>query len=464
MNAISSPGAGHNGGPPMTNTSFPDKLLPFFTEHAHFKITYGGRASAKSWTIARLLILLAYAEAGHLILCTREFQTSIADSVHALLKGQIFALGLAPWFDITDREIRCRTNGSRFIFKGLHHNINEIKSTEGVTICWIEEAQVVSQVSWAVLEPTIRTTNRNSKVLPGGRPPEIWASFNPLDDEDHLYKLFVAPLDMSDPKKAVQNAAYLQMRTEESIIVEMNWRDNPWFSNSSDRSRKFMRAADPDAYDWVWEGKTKRISEAAVFRGRYFVREFKVPAGLHPYFGADFGFANDPSTLIRFFIEELEDDRRRLYIDYEAYGVGIETDDLPAFYAGGASIYNSHEYYEGVPGCTQWPIKADNARPETISFLTNKSFHISGAEKWKGCVEDGVSFLKGYSEILIHPRCHNTAQEFRLYSYKVDKRQDPPTILPVIVDKHNHCIDALRYGHDGIITQGGMDVWGKLSA
>lgn len=374
--------------------------------------------------------------------------------MHALLKIQIERLGLAPWFHITNTEITCRITGSRFIFKGLRHNIAEIKSTEGVTICWIEEAQAVSQASWLELEPTIRTPNAQT-----GRLPEIWASFNPLDDDDYLYKMFVAELDMKLPA----SAEYARMRSEDASVVEMNWRDNPWFPDDLDRSRKFMRATDPDAYDWVWEGKTRKISEAAVFRGRYYIDDRLPPEGLQPNYGGDFGFATDPSTLIKFYIDDREDDIRDLYITHEAYGVGVELDDMPAFYRGGPSIYGP-QVFEGVPGVDEgWPIKGDNARPETISYLANKQFNIAAAEKWPGCVEDGVAHLKGYRAIYIHPRCRYTAQEFRLYSYKVDKKTNPPSVLPVILDKHNHCIDALRYGHDGAITRAGLGTWRKLA-
>lgn len=444
---------GHNGGPQL-QPELPSKLTPWFNIRRRFKITHGGRGSAKSWTIARMLVLIAFSQKGHLILCTREFQTSLADSVHALLKGQIERLGLTPWFNITDREITCRLTKSRFIFKGLRHNIAEIKSTEGVTICWIEEAQAVSQASWLELEPTIRSSNPET-----GAPPEIWASFNPLDDEDYLYKMFVAPLDQASPAAL----EYQRMRSEDASIVEMNWRDNPWFPEDLNKSRKFMRATDPDAYDWVWEGKTRKISEAAVFRGRYYVQEFELPEGLTPNFGADFGFANDPSTLIKFYIDDRHPDMRDLYITHEAYGIGIELDDMPAFYRGGKSLY-SDTVYPGVPESDHgWPIKGDNARPETISYLANKQFNIAAADKWPGCVEDGVAHLKGYRAIYIHPRCRFTAQEYRLYSYKVDRKTNPPSIVPVILDKHNHCIDAIRYGHDGVITRAGLGNWRKLA-
>lgn len=163
------------------------------------------------------------------------------------------------------------------------------------------------------------------------------------------------------------------------------------------------------------------------------------------FFGADFGFANDPNTLVRCFILD-----GRLYIDYEAYAVGVELDEMP-------------QLYESVPGSHEWPIKADSARPETISYLANRvnpPFRISAATKWQGSVEDGIAYLKSFEKIVIHPRCKHAADEFRLYSYKVDKTTDE--VLPIILDKSNHIIDGLRYALDGYITKPGLSKWAAL--
>ena len=208
-----------------------------------------------------------------------------------------------------------------------------------------------------------------------------------------------------------------------------------------------MLEVDPDAYEWVWEGNTRQISDAIIFNKRVSVESFETPQGVRLFYGADFGFADDPSTLIRFWVDEATN---TLYIDYEAYGHHVELDEMPAF-------------YRSVPSVGDWPVKADCARPETISYLARNGFNISGAAKWDGSVEDGITHLKGFRRIVVHERCKHTAQEFRLYSYKVDKvTQD---ILPVIVDKHNHCIDAIRYGLDGYIQGRGVHgVWAKLGS
>lgn len=139
---------------------------------------------------------------------------------------------------------------------------------------------------------------------------------------------------------------------------------------------------------------------------------------------------------------------KKLYIDHEAYGVGVEIDELPAL-------------YRSVPGAEKWPIKADAARPETISYIANRAgFRISAAKKWQGSIEDGISYLKSFDKIVIHPRCKHCADEFRLYSYKVDKTTSE--VLPIIVDKWNHIIDGLRYALSDYITTPGMERWAQL--
>jgi phage terminase large subunit len=139
----------------------------------------------------------------------------------------------------------------------------------------------------------------------------------------------------------------------------------------------------------------------------------------------------------------------KLYVDYEAYGVGVELDEMP-------------QLYDSVPESRRWIIKADSARPETISYLKNRhNFRIEAAKKWQGSIEDGIAYLKSFDKIVIDPRCRHTADEFRLYSYKVDKITGD--ILPVVVDKNNHCLDAIRYALDGYITNPEAVLWEKMA-
>lgn len=389
--------------------------LLFLLEPKRLKGAWGGRGSGKSWSFARCLIAIAHSRKV-LILCAREYQNSIQDSVLRLLEAQIEMMGLTPWFDVQKTTIISKVTGAEFIFKGLHRNVLEIKSTEGVDYCWVEEAQTVSDESWQTLIPTIRK--------PGS---EIWVSWNPLSDTDSTHKRFI----LNSPPN--------------SIIRKVGWQDNHWFPAELEAERQYMLKIDPDAYDHVWEGGTRKISAATIYRGKFRVDSFKTPDHVERFFyGADFGFSQDPSTLVRFYIED-----NKLYIDYEAYEVGCEIDDL-------------EKLYDKVPGSRDWPIKADNSRPETISFVRRRGFLITAADKWPGSVEDGIEHIKGFDEIIVHERCVHTAMELRLYSYKVDKLSND--ILPVIVDKHNHCMDPLRYGLDGYIqARGGVGIWHKLA-
>ena len=185
----------------------PDKLLPFYYKKSRYKIAFGGRGSAKSWTIARLLVLLAASKQIR-VLCARETQKSIQESVHKLLKDQIDLLGLNAFFDVQESKILGK-NGSDFAFVGIRQqNITNIKSFEAVDICWVEEAQVVTKKSWDMLTPTIRK--------PGS---EIWVTFNPELDTDETYERFV----LNPP--------------EESIVIECNYTDNPWFPNELEKER-----------------------------------------------------------------------------------------------------------------------------------------------------------------------------------------------------------------------------------
>jgi phage terminase large subunit len=391
-------------------------FIELFRPH-RYKVFYGGRGSGKSFSVARALILIA-SRATVRVLCCREIQNSIRDSSYQLLKDMVQRLGLESQFVFTDQEIRCPATGSRFIFKGLLRNEQSVKSTEGIDICWVEEAQTVSEASWEVLIPTIRKPYS-----------EIWITFNPLHADDPTTQRFI------------------EHAPPEAYVRKVNYDENPYFPEELRKELEWDKAHDFEKYLHIWEGYPRTISDAQIFKGRYVVEDF--PDDLWEkadrlFFGADFGFAKDPSTLVRCFIYE-----NRLYIDYEAYGVGVEIDELP-------------ELYRSVPGADKWPIKADCARPETISYLANRSgFDISAADKWQGSIEDGIAYLKSFEKIVIHPRCKHTADEFRLYSYKTDRLTQE--VLPVILDKNNHVIDGLRYALSDYIRNPDSVYWEALA-
>ena len=386
---------------------------------ARYKVYWGGRGSGKSWAVAEALIRLASTRCIR-VLCVREYQNSIKDSSHKVLKDMISRLGLQAYFTITKEEIRS-TTGSEFIFKGLHGNEESIKSTEGIDYCWVEEAQTVSKSSWKVLGPTIRKAGA-----------EIWVTYNLINEDDATHDRFVI-----NPRSR-------------SIVHQVNYDQNPFFWDSPlVQEMEDDKRDNYHMYEHIWLGFPLRIDDSIIFSGKYVVEAFddelwKQAERLH--FGADFGFAQDPSTLIRDFVVG-----NTLYIEYEAWGTGVELDEMGEFYA-------------SVPGSKDWPIKADGARPETISHIRrNWGYNISAAEKWDGSVKDGIAHIRKFERIVIHPRCKHTAQEARLYRYKVDKITKE--VLPVIIDKNNHCWDATRYSLDGHIQQSGeLGVWKRLGA
>ena len=355
--------------------------------------------SGKSWACARHLLGFGFAKPVR-ILCAREIQRSINDSVQKLLCEQAAAMGLDKFYTATRDAIR-GANGTEFLFKGLRANPQEIKSMEGIDYCWIEEAQAVSAESWDVLIPTIR-----KEVS------EIWVTFNPLDENDPTYQRFV----VSPPDNA--------------IVRKVNYDENPYFPDVLRQEMEWLKSRDYESYLHIWEGECRKISNALVFGGRFRVEPFDTPNNARFYHGADWGFANDPTTLVRSFV-----DNGTLYIDQEAWGVGVEIDQTP-------------QLFDSVDTARRWPIKADCARPETISYMRRQGFNVTAAKKWQGSIEDGLEFIKTF-DIVIHPRCRHIIDEFNRYSYKVDKQTGD--ILPVIVDAYNHGIDALRYSLDGLI-------------
>jgi phage terminase large subunit len=379
----------------VKRAEFPNAFRGLFSP-SRYKILYGGRGGAKSWGVGRALVLLGAARPLR-ILCAREYQTSIKDSVIALLKDQILRLGLKNSYRFGTTFIQ-GVNGTEFLFKGLRVNPDEIKSLEGVDICWVEEAQRVSEDSWTYLIPTIRKQGS-----------EIWATFNPMDASDPTYRRFV----LNTPP--------------ETLLVRINWSDNPWFPEALERERRYCLQNDPDAYDWIWEGNPRALSDAVVFRGKFAVETFETPSEARLFFGADWGFGPDPTTLVRSFIKD-----RALYGDYEAYALGLELNQI-------AGVFDS------VPGARDWTIEADSSQPQTIRHAASFGFKIRGARKWPGSVEDGIAYLRSFERIVVHERCQHTGREMRLYSYKTDRAAG--LVLPMLDDKHNHCIDALRYAH-----------------
>ena len=385
----------------MSSTLRPDVprwFKPFLTP-ARYKGAYGGRGSGKSHAFASYIVIRCVSERTDVV-CLREVQRSLKQSVKKLIENKIEALGVGAHFEIQHDRIKGR-NGSIIIFEGLaNHTAESIKSLEGFDIAWFEEAQVASQRSLDLLRPTIRK--------PGS---EILFTWNPRLSSDPVETLLRGPNPPPD-----------------TVVHEVNFADNPWFPNVLKDEMEYDKRRDPDKYAHIWLGEYVRNSEARVFRN-WSVEEFEAPPGAIHRFGADWGFASDPTVLVRCHIIG-----RKLYVDHEAYQIGCEIADTPSLFL-------------SIPEAEKWPMVADSARPETISHMRRNGFpKIQAAVKGPKSVDEGVEWLKSF-DIIVHPRCKHTIDELTMYSYKADPLTGQ--ILPILSDKDNHVIDALRYACEG---------------
>ena len=374
-------------------------MLPVFKTDKRYTVCYGGRGSSKSWTIADML-LVSGMETKLRILCCREIQKSIKDSIHRLLSDKIVSNGFDGFYKVTNESIE-GLNGTNFLFKGLYQNIDNIKSTEGVDICHVEESQSISRRSIDVLIPTIRKDK--SRII---------FTMNPTTKDDVVYTDYILP-DRDDTLK-----------------IQMNYYDNPFFPDVLRQEMMWCRKTDVDRYNHVWLGEPIQHSEAQIYYGKWIIDDFEAPEKTHFYFGADWGFSQDPNALVRCHIIE-----QTLYIDYECGGVGIDIDKIP-------------DMFKLIPESDKHMIIADSARPETISYMRKNGFNVQGTRKGKGSIEDGIQKLRSFEKIIIHPRCKNLIDEFRLYSYKIDKLTGRPTSIPE--DKNNHYLDSLRYALENV--------------
>lgn len=282
----------------------------FLFEPARYKVAHGGRGSGKSHSFAKALLIQA-AQQPLRVLCAREIQKSIKDSVHALLADQIQFLGLESAYTVLETEIR-GINGSRFFFTGLQqHTVTSIKSIENVDRCWVEEAQTVSEKSWDILLPTIRA--------PGS---EVWLTLNPVLDTDSTYQRFIA--------KPSAN----------SVVVEVNYTSNPWFSAELEAERQETLRLNPTNYDHIWLGKCRPAVEGAIYHSAMVGVEKRVgnvphDAALKTHAVWDLGFADDMAIIlvqkagseIRF-IHHIEGNQRTL-ADYSAELRALTLDDQP---------------------------------------------------------------------------------------------------------------------------------------
>ena len=380
----------------------PRWMVPLLDD-VRYKGAFGGRASGKSHAIAEYIVercLMSKVD----VVCIRESQKSLKQSVKKLIEGKITRLGVAHLFFVMGSEIR-GPNGSVIIFEGMQsHTAESIKSLEGFDIAWVEEAQTLSQRSLDMLRPTIRKAGS-----------ELIFTWNPRNATDPVDVLLRGPGTENLPGGA--------------RVVEANYRDNPWLPLEMEQEANYDRGRDPDKYGHIWLGGYQTNSEARVFKN-WSIDECEPPKGAVLRYGLDFGFATDPSAGLRCCVE-----CKNLYVDQEVYKIGVEIDELP-------------EWLMQIPEAEKWPMVADSSRPETISYLRRNGFpKVQGAVKGAGSVDEGVEFLKSYN-IVVDPRCTHLIDELTLYSYKVDKATE--AVLPILTDLNNHLIDALRYALEGM--------------
>ena len=414
----------------MAQVEIPKAFNELLNKTARYKGYYSGRGCAKSHSFAMAALIKA-AKDGWLWLCCREHQKSIKDSVKALLDAKIVEGGLTEYFHSTREAIGAHSGGG-FIFEGLANNVQGIRSKEGVNAVWVEEANTVKQSSLDILIPTIRR--------PGS---EIWFSWNPRFENDPVDKMLRGLAQSEQTIEFDREIAKASGYDEWQIVRRVTLEDNPFYPPILQAEAERDKRRDPDRYRHIWLGEYAKDSEARVFRN-WTIGEIEVPPGSRPYYGADWGFSIDPTALIRCFVFP---EKRQLYIDAEVVSTHVDVDKRPEFFDRIADGPDDPLHPR------KWPVKADSSNPETISYMQKHGYpRMEGARKGPGSVEEGITFLQSY-DITVHPRCKRTIDEMTLYCFETDPLTNEVT--PVLADKDNHTIDALRYAVEAIRRHSG---------
>jgi len=392
----------------VSAVDFPIKLQMLF-DPCRYKVLYGGRGGAKSWGIARALLVIGVKKPTR-VLCAREFQNSIGQSVHKLLSDQIISLKLESFYEITQNSIRGK-NGTEFAFVGLKNNITNIKSYEGVDICWVEEAQSVSKTSWNILIPTIRKEQS-----------EIWISFNPELESDETYQRFV----VSPP--------------ENCKVAKINWSDNPWFPDTLRLEKDALFSRDREAYNTVWEGVCRQTVDGAIFAKEMTMAELdgrltNVPYDpikpVHAVF--DLGWADATAIwfvqfiaqevrLIRYY-ENSQETIAHYIAKMQSYGYVYDTIWLPHD-AGNKTLGSNGKSIEEIVRNTGYNTRVIERTPIVDS--------INAAR---------MMFTKCWFD---RANTHDGLQCLRHYRYDVDPETKQFSQKP-LHDSYSHGADAFRY-------------------
>jgi phage terminase large subunit len=390
----------------------PDGDFFYFRSDIRYFFSHGGRGGGKSEFVAEILDILG-SQFKIKILCAREFQNSIDESVLSILKRKIEEMeesGELPvgFYTIKNNKIYGQ-NGTLVTFVGLARHIGSIKSMDDYDILWIEEGQYISAVAWGLLDPTIRKAG--SVVI---------ITMNRDSEDSCLDRQFI----QEDPP-------------ENAIVTRVNYYDNPYDIPVLRQMAEECKRKNPDAYQHIWEGELNNISEAQILSGKWRIANFITPEGVAFYHGGDWSNGGaDPHTVIRSFVVN-----NKLYIDYEVK-TNVDDTKLPLM-------------WEKIPTLSdraQWKVWCDNSRPDIIRKMGEAGYNVEGAAKiFKGITKKdavkmaGVSYLRDFEEIVIHERCVETIKEAKNWKWKIDDKSGD--IMPEFTKGNDHLMDALRYSH-----------------
>lgn len=409
---------GPNGQPQIY---FGEKFLPLFEPYRH-KAYFGGRGSGKSHAFAEALALITSKKTKRVV-CGRQFQNSIKDSVKELLEQKMRAFGMVGkgGYKIYDREIVHEGNESRYSFIGLDRNPDSAKSLEGADICWIEEARTVNRRSMEIIIPTIRT--------PGS---EVWWSWNPEFETDPVDEYFRSPKSLELTEK------FADIPGAGRLVVAVDYNDNPYFYQTPlAQEMEYMRLGNEARYKHIWLGAYDDAYDTKIFSDIEIGR-ILVPEHIPARYGMDFGFGGDPFFMVKLYIIEAA---KTIYIAREATG-HVPLRELPTHML---TVLDDPSDY----------VKADSADPGSIDHLNSNGFNLDGAKKGPGSVRTGINWLQGY-HIVIDPECQEMREAARMYTWQVDKLTKKKLNVPV--HTFSHAWDACRYAcEDHILNEAADD-------
>lgn len=379
---------------PQQTIEIPEEFERLFDRDWREAAVWGGRFSLKSHTVARFLLIRARQEKTR-ILCAREFQNSIADSSHQLLSDLIQQYQLYD-FKVTDKSIENTITGSDFIFKGLRHNEQSVKSIEGIDIAWVEEAQTISKESIEILTPTVR--KEGSQII---------YTYNRLMEDDPVHQRLV-----------------IEGRPN-TLLINVNYDIAIKYGLMPDVIRNEMeddKANRPVLYKHKWLGEPSSM-ERKIYRDWKFIEQIPHEARLECY-GLDFGYSNDPTAIIAVYY----------------YNGGFILDEIA--YQKGLSNKQIADVLNALPKAT---IKADSAEPKSIDEIRSYGLTVLPCVKGADSVQQGIQFVQR-QRISVTSRSFNIIDNYNRYLWQEDRTGK---IINKPEHEYSHTMDAIRYALEG---------------